>query len=196
MEEDIVFLRVQGKTLEDLFFYKQDLILAEKKRQLREMERNLKTLSEISGLTDEMLLRKLTELNIQVEVLATLSIIPLVEVAWADGKIDESEREAILKAAARLGIVKGPVHRSLFEHWLKNRPPAGMLESWIYYMQGLCQLLGKEERRRLKAGYLEWAKKVGEAEGGKTKAKPKLSRRKEEILLRLEQAFEPLDNKA
>ncbi|MCX6566964.1 MAG: hypothetical protein NTW38_11185 [Candidatus Aminicenantes bacterium] len=185
-------LRLRGKVLEDLFFFKQDLVLAGEKRQIRKTEYNLKTLSEISGITDEAILRKLTELKIQVEVLATLSIIPLVEVAWANGKIDDKEREAILKAAESFGVFKGHVNRSLFEHWLQNHPPKGMIESWIFYMQGLCQLLSKNERRALKTDLLQRARKVAEAESGKAKAKSKISRRKEEVLLLLEQAFEPL----
>jgi hypothetical protein len=32
---------------------------------------------------------------------------PLVEVAWADGKLDRSERDAILAAAVAEGIAKG-----------------------------------------------------------------------------------------
>jgi len=192
MAEKLYPLHVRGKRLEDLFFFKQDLALAGEKRQLRKMEHNLKTLSEISGITNEAILRKLIELDIQVEVLATLSIIPLVEVAWANGKIDDHEREAILKAAEIFGVFKGRVNRILFEHWLQNQPPKGMIESWIFYMQGLCQLLGKNERRALKTDILQRARKVTGAESGKSKATSKISRRKEEVLLRLEQAFEPL----
>jgi hypothetical protein len=185
------YLHTRGRVLEDLFFFKQDIVLTEKKRQLQKMELNLKTLSGISGITNEAILRKLTELNIQVEVLATLSIIPLVEVAWADGIIDDKEREAILQEAESFGIFEGQVNRSLFEHWLRNQPPKEMIESWIYYMQGLCQLLSESERRALKSDLLQRVRKVVEAEGGKPGAKSKVLRRKEDALLRLERAFEP-----
>lgn len=191
MPEENKVLHSRGKVLEDLFFFKQDIVLGEKKRQLQKMELNLKTLSGISGITNEVILRKLTELNIQVEVLATLSIIPLVEVAWADGKVDEKEREAILQEAESFGIFEGQVNRSLFEHWLRNQPPKGMIESWIYYMQGLCQLLSESERRALKSDLLQRVRKVVEAGGGKPGAKPRVSRRKNDVLLRLERAFEP-----
>ncbi len=192
MKEKIDRLHAGGKTLENLFFFEKDLTLLEKKKQLQKMERSLQTLSEISGISDEALLRKLVDFNIQIEVLATLSIIPLVEIAWADGKIDENERAEILKAAESFGVFKGQVNRDLFEHWLTHHPPKGMIESWIYYMQGLCQLLSKKERSVLKAGFLQWAKKIGEAGTGEPQAKAKTARRKKEILLQLEQAFEPL----
>lgn len=160
------------------------------------MEQNLKTLSLISGITDEAILRKLIELDVQIEVLATLSIIPLVEVAWANGKIDGKERAAILKEAESFGVFKGQINYGLFEHWLQNQPPKGMIESWIFYMQGLCQLLCKNERGALKTNLLQRARKVAEVKNGKPNRKSKISRRKEEVLLLLEQAFEPLIFKA
>jgi hypothetical protein len=181
-----------GKALEDIFFFEMDLVLIEKKRQLRNMERSLATLSDVSGIADKILLRKLVDLNIQVDVLATLSLIPLIEIAWADGKIDEKERQELAAAASRFGVLKGQVNRELFEHWLNRRPPEAMIESWIYYMQGLCQLLNPAERGILKAGFLQWAQKIAEAETADQKRRARTARRRRDILLRLERAFEPL----
>jgi len=195
MAESTLPLRLRGKKLEDLFFFEQDVALTNEKQRLRKMEHNLKTLSEISGITDEAILRKLIELDIQVEVLTTLSIVPLIEVAWADGKIDDREREEILKAAESFGILEGQTRRGLFEHWIQKQPPRGMIESWIFYMQGLSQLLTKNERRALKKDILQRARAIAEAESGKKRTPAKISRRKEEVLLRLEQAFEPLSIK-
>jgi len=191
MPEEDHFLHSRGRVLEDLFFFKQDIVLTEKKRQIQKMERNLKTLSGISGITNEAILRKLTELDIRIEVLATLSIIPLIEVAWAGGKIDDQQRAAVLKSAESLGIFGTHIDLGLFEHWLRNQPPKGMIESWIYYMQGLCQLLDDSERRALKSDLLHRARRVVEAECGPAGTKSKISRRKEDALLRLERAFEP-----
>jgi len=191
MPEDDHYLHSRGRVLEDLFFFKQDIVLTEKKRQIQKMERNLKTLSGISGITDEAILRKLTDLDIRIEVLATLSIIPLIEVAWAGGKIDDQQREAVLKSSERLGIFGTHIDLGLFEHWLRNQPPKGMIDSWIYYMQGLCQLLDESERRALKSDLLHRARKVVEAECGPAGTKSKISRRKEDALLKLERAFEP-----
>lgn len=173
-----------------MFFFKQDQALVEKKRQLQKIEHNLETLAGISGITDEALLRKLTELNIHVEVLATLSIIPLVEVAWADGKIDAQEREAILTGAESYGIFKGQVNRHLFDHWLQNQPPKAMIESWVFYMKGLCHLLNESERLALKHHLLHRTRSVVEAVCGRQKKKSKVSRQKEDILLQLELAFD------
>jgi len=191
MPARIKILRSRGKALEGLFFLKQDNVLIEKKRQLKKMEQNLKTLSEISGITNEAILRKLIELNVQVEVLATLSIIPLIEVAWVDGKINKKERELILKKAQSFGIRRGQIDGSLLEQWLKQRPPRGLVESWIYYMRGLCSLLSEAERQELKSDLLQRARAIAETAGGFLGLKPKISLKKEDVFLKLESAFEP-----
>ena len=65
------------------------------------------------------MLRKLIEMNVQLEVLATLSIIPLIESAWADGKIEEEEREAVLKGAESYGLLKDRIGYNLLDaRWL------------------------------------------------------------------------------
>lgn len=184
-------LSSRGRALEELFFLQQDKVLIENKRQLGKMERTLKTASDISGITDDALLRRLIELNIQLEVLATISIIPLVEVAWADGKIHEKERDVILRAAEDYGIVMGKIGHNLLEQWLQHQPPKGLLESWIYYIQGLCDLLSETDRRALKTDLLRRARAVAEAAGGFLGLTSKTSLREEDMLLKLERAFKP-----
>lgn len=189
MTDEIQGLHSRGRALEELFFLKQNNILIEKRIQLQKMERGLKTMSGVSGISDAAVLRKLVELNVQAEVLATLLIIPLIEVAWADRKLDEVERAAILNTAKDNRIFGGPIDRSLFEHWLQYEPPKGFLEAWVFYMQGLCQLLSEEERRALKSDILARARTVAEA--GLPSSKSKISRKKEKVLLNLESAFKP-----
>lgn len=97
------------------------------KAALREKaERSLATLAKISGIFNEVVLRKLIEMNVHLEVLATLSIIPLIEVAWADGKIEEEQREAVLKGAESYGLLKDQIGYNLLDaRWLVRM--AGLL---------------------------------------------------------------------
>ena len=59
-----------------------------------------------STLRNETILKKLLELNIHPDLLATLTMVPLVETAWADGKIQENERTATLNGASKIGMGK------------------------------------------------------------------------------------------
>lgn len=183
-------LHLRGKALEEMFFHKADLILIEKKRQLEKTERSLAAVAKVSGISSESILRKLLDMNVELEVLATLSIIPLIETAWADGKIEDAERAAVLEGAEGLGIKKSHLGYDLLEQWLGRKPPEGLLDSWIYYMRGLCPLLSGEERAALKSDVIRKARAIAEAAGSSGGKKSKISLREYDILARLESAFE------
>ena len=190
MPKQVSTLHARGKALEEMFFHKADQILIEKKRQLEKAERSLATVAKVTGISSEPVLRKLIDMNVQLEVLATLSIIPLIVVAWADGKIEEEERAAVLKAAEDFGISKSQLGYGLIEQWMGRKPPEGLLESWIYYIRGLSPLLSGQERAALKSDVIQMARAIAEAAGGSGLKKSKISLREHDALAALESAFE------
>ena len=101
---DTFFLDRRSKELEDAFFLKQDQKLIEELRKMKAMEESISALREASSIQDEKILEKLVELDIHAEMVAALAAVPLIEVAWADGRVDPDEMEAILKAADGSGI--------------------------------------------------------------------------------------------
>ena len=101
-------------------------------------------LSESSGLTNRDLLELLLALEIDSETLAALTLIPLVEVAWADGSIAQQERDAILAAADSVGITPESESYLLLDHWLKKAPPDRLLEAWESYVAALSETLTPE----------------------------------------------------
>jgi hypothetical protein len=65
-----------------------------------------------------------------------------------------------------------------------------MIESWVFYMRGLCHLLSEGERLALRAHLVHRARSVVETACGQQKKKSKVSRQKEDVLLKLERAFD------
>jgi uncharacterized membrane protein YebE (DUF533 family) len=51
------------------------------------------------------------------ELLATLVVVPLVEIAWADGHVHDNEKDAILSAADAIGVGKGSIDYDLLERY-------------------------------------------------------------------------------
>ena len=181
----------RGQTLEDMFFAKQDAVLIEKLRELEKMEQSLKALSAVSGITNEAVLKKLVELNIHPDLLATLAVVPLVEVAWADGEVQPKERRAIMEGAASVGLGKGSVNRALLEEWLKQRPPAKLLDAWTHYIAGLSEVLTNDERESLKSNLLDRARAVAEAAGGFLGIGSAVSRAEQAVIAQMAAAFVP-----
>lgn len=185
------YLTQQGRLLEDEFFAKQDAILIEQLRELQRMEQTQKALSEVSGITNEQVLKHLVELDIRPDLLATLALIPLVETAWADGVVQNEERNAILEESTRFGMGPKSVDYVLLDEWLQRRPPEKMLTAWMVYIRGLCDVLTPNERATIKVVFMSRARRVAEASGGFLGLTSKISAKEEAMLTQLESAFVP-----
>lgn len=177
-----------AKALEDAFFLEQDKILLEKQREMKKMAETKESLAAVSGITNDAVLTRLVELNIKPETVAALSTVPLVEVAWADGKVDEDERRVILEHADTMGIAPGTIERELFERWLSHRPEPTLLEAWKSYISGLCERLGPEEVQSLKEELLRSTTATAKASGGFL-GMGKISKQEQEVLAQLVSCF-------
>lgn len=63
----------------------------------------------------------LAELKIPRDAYRLVTLLPLVHVAWADGKIQREERKLILQIAADRGFLEN-AGRETLEHWLSVAP--------------------------------------------------------------------------
>jgi hypothetical protein len=182
-------LIARGKDLEDSFFLKEDRELIERLRELNRLKQTKEALSKVSGIHDEKILQRLVELDIHPDIVASLAVIPLIEVAWADGQVDEKERKAILAAAESDGIRRGDIEYQLLESWMARRPEPKLLDAWKHYIEGLCGALSPEERAALKRELLEHARTVAQASGGILGMGNKISKQEAATLQELEEAF-------
>jgi hypothetical protein len=135
MVDDQKILGERGRALEEEFFRKEDQRLTAKLRELKAKEASREELSRISGIKNTAILDRLIELGIHAETLVALSIVPLAEVAWADGAIDAKEEQAILDRAAKSGVIPGSSNHDLLKSWLERRPEPRLLTAWIHMVQ-------------------------------------------------------------
>lgn len=178
-----------SRLLEDRFFLEQDRILVEKQRELRQMEETRQALSAVSGITNPAILQKLVDLNVRPEVLTSLAVVPLVEVAWADGRIEDKERAAIMEASAEGGLMKGSPDYEVLARWLSHRPGPELLEAWTHYVRGLGEMLSADEREGLRHDLVARARRVAEAAGSFLRLTSPISKAEQQMLEKLEQAF-------
>jgi len=177
------------RALEEEFFRKENQRLAAELRLKRLTEEAKKEMAAASGIEDPAVLDKLVELGIGAETLAALTLVPLVEMAWADGKVDAPEHDAILGGAEASGVTPGTPAWALLKDWLENRPPPRLLSVWRDYIGALCDEMLPAQRRALKHEVLARARKVAEAAGGFLGLGRKVSREEEQVLKILETAF-------
>ncbi|MFT5524400.1 MAG: tellurite resistance protein, partial [Pirellulaceae bacterium] len=101
------FLGDRRQALENSFFAKKNAELLDQLRDQMQTESKRQAISDASGITDEVVLDELLAIGMDGQTVAALSLVPLVEVAWADGSIAADERAALNSACEEIGIKKG-----------------------------------------------------------------------------------------
>jgi hypothetical protein len=179
----------KGRDLEEEFFARQNQRLLEELRAKAARRERREALARATGIDAEIVLDKLIELDVNVERAAAFALVPLVELAWADGTIQPEERKAILESAAARGIEAGSVAFELLASWLEQKPQARLLEVWKEYTHVLAATFGAAEREAFKHGLLDRAREVASAAGGFL-GMGKVSKQERVLLEELERAFE------
>ena len=152
------------RALEESFFAKVNDELLHKYRENLERMELREALRECAGIRSEELLDACIKHQIRPETAAALALTPLVYVAWADGKLQKKERQAVLDAAAERGMASEVV--AVLEQWLEEQPPEVLLAAWKEYMAALVSDLDVEEIHRMRERILDGAHRVAGAAGG------------------------------
>ncbi len=113
-------------------------------------------------------------------------MVPLVQVAWADGDVDEKERAAILEAAEEVGVEKGSPSADLLKEWLKFKPDREVLKVWKEYVAALSATLPAEESEKFRSALLNLSRAVAQASGGVLGFGSKVSKAERAVLDELE----------
>jgi hypothetical protein len=110
----------------------------------------------------------LAELKIPREAYRLVTVLPLVHVAWADGKIQRQERKLILQIAAERGLLENGGRETL-EHWLSVAPSAAQVRNDLAILNELARTRG-DIANEFDADSLQmllaWCQDVADAAGG------------------------------
>lgn len=177
------------RALEEAFFAQHNETLRQRLRQADETRSRKAQLSAASGITDDAVLEELVALKLDADTLAAMSLVPLVLVAWADGSLEASERQAIMNAAHEDGLDAQPAVRQMLEQWLGQRPSPALQTAWTDYMSAVARALAPERRQALKVQILGRARRVAEAAGGFMGLGSRISTFEAGVMQKLEQAF-------
>jgi hypothetical protein len=175
------------KALEEEFFRKENERQRAALQARKQREESAGALRE-AGIADEAMIGRLQDLGVDAAAIAALELVPLVEVAWADGTLDERERAAVLRAAREAGVTDDKPGFVLLESWLSQAPEPHLLETWSAYVGGLCEQLAPEARRTFREQLLGRARVVAKAAGGFLGIGT-VSAKEQAVLAALERAF-------
>jgi hypothetical protein len=182
------FLDERRAALEDEFFHKENQKKLEALKQQLSAQETKEELKKASGMSDEEVLDRLVVLGLRGATVAALSLVPLIAVAWADGELQDNERESILQAANAKGMSPGTPGHEILTSWLARKPDDSLVDAWEGYMKALLAQLNDEQVRVLKNQIVGFARVIAESAGGFL-GFAKVSGSEEKMLQRIDKAF-------
>jgi hypothetical protein len=105
---------------EDEYFRRKDRELIERMRQ----QTARKELESATGIHDAESLRDLETLGFTPQTIALLPLVPVLQVAWAEGGVTGAERELIVNLARTRDIAPASEADAQLQQWLDHRPSA------------------------------------------------------------------------
>jgi hypothetical protein len=177
------------KSLEEAFFKERDRHLLEQLRKQYAEADKIAALHAVSGISDEATLQKLVESGVDASIFTALMLVPLVEVAWSDGAVQENEKEAVLKAAEAHAIARGTPAFIWLERLLLERPDPAVFAAWRAYVGALAKELPPQAVEASRNQMLRWVTRVAEAAGGFLGFGNKISPMEQATIHELERAY-------
>jgi tellurite resistance protein len=136
------------------------------------------------GVPNEEIARRIRELGFDADTTRILHLMPLVEVAWADGSLTGKERRVILNAAEAHGVEPGSQAAILLASMLEKKPTDQVLD---YILEILRQVLAA--RNMHPADVLEACLDVARASGGILGMGEKISDDERQMIERIASGF-------
>jgi hypothetical protein len=159
-------LKDRERAFEADYFRKQDEKLLAKMRERAALQEIATALADKLRVDDTQLLRGVVELGLTSETGAAILLAPLVQVAWAGGKVTPAEREVVLDVARSRGVLPGTPSYLQIEAWLRERPSDPLFEMAMEVMKVAASVLPAGEREERIREVVGACRRVAEASGG------------------------------
>lgn len=177
------------KSFEAEYFARKDSQLVDKLKAVFHRKIDKESLQKATRIQNERLLENLMALNLSGELMAAFNLLPLVELAWADGAVDERETRAILAAAEQAGLVPQSKASQLIEFALKHGPNPEAREAWYHYANELKNTLSARQLAEFREDLLQHARSIATASGGFMNVAFTVSPNEKRVLDQIEKAL-------
>ncbi|MFN0123330.1 MAG: hypothetical protein ACKV2V_22745 [Blastocatellia bacterium] len=119
-DKDVFKDRERG--MEEAYFRRQEQELIEKMRARRAAEAAREEMAAATGIVDDEMLSHLQDMGFNRDTVSLLHVIPLLQVAWADGKVQSGEADQLIRIARLRGIAADSVADQQLAKWIETRP--------------------------------------------------------------------------
>ena len=109
---------------------------------------------------------ELRTLGFTPDTISLLPIVPLLQVAWAEGGVSSEERTLILELARTRGIGEGSAADAQLTRWLSEAPPAAVFAGATRLVNAMIDAPGSATGGLRREDLLDYCERVAAASGG------------------------------
>jgi len=153
------------KAMEDGYFRDQDAKLLKMLRERAQLDEIALMLGEKLRVDDPALLARVRDLGITMQTAPAFFLAPLVQIAWAEGRVQKDERGLVLILARQRGIAPDSPAYELLEEWLKARPSDELFDTSVEVLRVGFTVLPPDEREERIKDIVRQCRDVAEASG-------------------------------
>ena len=186
---DKEFLGDRRRTQEEEYFQRREQELIAKLQQRAREDATRGRLAERAGVADQEILRDLDMLGFTPETVMLLHLVPLLQVAWAEGSVSDGEQALMVEAARARGIEAGSAADSQLATWLATRPSLDFFEGTLRAIVAILQARPPEQREASRRELLSSCTAIASASGG-VLGVGKLSPQERNVLAHISQVLE------
>jgi hypothetical protein len=183
------FMGDRRRVQEEEYFRRKEQELIEKLQQRGREEATRRQMAERTGVADEEVLRNLQELGFTPDTVMLLHLVPLLQMAWAEGGVSDRERDLIIEAARAHGIEKGSAADQQLTTWLAHPPSDAMFERALGAVAAILQARTSDERESSQRDLVSRLTSVASASGG-ILGFGKISAEEQQVLTRVSEEIE------
>lgn len=167
---------------EEDYFRRREAELLEEIRRKKAARKEREEIGRAAGIDDERVAAELSACGYSRETIPLLHLVPLIQVAWADGKISEDERRHILEASRLHGIEDGSGAARQLASWLESKPGEEFFRRSLRAIRAILQALEPQSGKPRTNDLLTLCLKVASASGGLFGIGRKVSREENNLL--------------
>jgi hypothetical protein len=162
-----------GRSREEEYFRKKDRELIERMRQAaaadarrQEAAKTQDELARKSGLDDPALVHELQELGFTPETVSLLPLVPVLQMAWAEGGISHAERDLLHRLARSRGIPQGSDADRQLEAWMAERPDDSVFARAARLIRAMLDSRSPETADLSADDLVDYCEQIAAASGG------------------------------
>lgn len=156
----------RGRSLEEEYFHRKEREIIEKMRVQAAADEQRRRLGQETGVANDDVLRDLQDLGYTPETVMLLHLVPLIQIAWAEGGVTQQERGLIVKAARSRGITAGSPADQQLDLWLAQRPSSELFEKTLRAIRTILEAQPDDARAASEKDLLSLASAIATASGG------------------------------